>query len=542
MAPWRILRASLFSVLVAGTFAAGITLLGSHVSSAPLLWLSLGVAAFASGAVAVTFFDVELGAEAGASASPTAVPERPTALVLGLEILILAVALTAIPLVPYNSWNVDLLIVLLGFSALSGLVGIKTEKVYISGNFLAIVLAMVFLGGGPAALLGLVTIILGQLRWLDKPADFLSNLVTYAVFPLASGLAFRAVVEGMDISVSDPSFYAFTFAVFWFALAMNFVLIAAYASYLDRTAFSDKVGLLRDALPSELGASAFAVATAVIYTQVGLGALACSAVSVVGVQYLLRNIFEVQLRTQGLEDRNRKLASFQIGVLSGLLRTLDLRDQMTARHSAAVARYSRAIAQRAGYSQREQELVHIAGLLHDIGKFILPEHILGAREPLTDEDWKLVRRHPQQGATIVSALDGYGPVAELILAHHERIDGKGYPRGLAGGQIPELARIIAVAEAYDAMTARDSYQAPVSSSDAVREMRRVAGRQFDSRFVEVFSEMLEADDVAFQSHRETVDIEELESEMVIAETARTKEGTGGSAPPERGLLVTNSPR
>ena len=154
-------------------------------------------------------------------------------------------------------------------------------------------------------------------------------------------------------------------------------------------------------------------------------------------------------------------------MLSALLRTLDLRDQMTARHWAAVARYSRAIAQRAGLSQQEEELVHIAALLHDIGKFILPDRILKANVPLTDEDWMLIRRHPQQGARVVSSLDGYGPVAEIILAHHERIDGKGYPRGLKGDEIPELARIISVADTYDVMTARDSYRAPVSTYDAI---------------------------------------------------------------------------
>ena len=154
-------------------------------------------------------------------------------------------------------------------------------------------------------------------------------------------------------------------------------------------------------------------------------------------------------------------------MLSAMLRTLDLRDQMTARHSAAVARYSRAIAQRAGYSRREEELVHIAALLHDIGKFILPDRILKANVPLTDEDWMLIRRHPQQGARVVSSLDGYGPVAEIILAHHERIDGKGYPRGLEGDDIPELARIISVADTYDVMTARDSYRTPMSSYDAI---------------------------------------------------------------------------
>jgi HD-GYP domain-containing protein (c-di-GMP phosphodiesterase class II) len=139
--------------------------------------------------------------------------------------------------------------------------------------------------------------------------------------------------------------------------------------------------------------------------------------------------------------------------------------------------------------------------------------------PLTDEDWMLIKRHPQQGARVVSSLDGYGPVAEIILAHHERIDGKGYPRGLAGNEIPELSRIISVADTYDVMTARDSYRTPMSSHDAIIELRRVAGKQLDARFVEVFIELLEGKDVSFQ-HGEAADFEkELALESRIAETA-----------------------
>ena len=179
----------------------------------------------------------------------------------------------------------------------------------------------------------------------------------------------------------------------------------------------------------------------------------------------------------------------------------------------------RAIAQRAGFSRQEAELVHIAALLHDIGKFILPDRILKANVPLTDEDWMLIKRHPQQGARIVSSLDGYGPVAEIILAHHERIDGKGYPRGLVGDEIPELARIISVADTYDVMTARDSYRTPMSSYDAIVELRRVAGKQLDARLVEVFIELLEGKDVSFQ-HSDAADFEkELSLEARIAETA-----------------------
>ena len=231
--------------------------------------------------------------------------------------------------------------------------------------------------------------------------------------------------------------------------------------------------------------------------------------------------------------RGKQLASFQVGMLSALLRTLDLRDQMTARHSAAVSRYSRAIAHRAGLSKEEEELVHIAALLHDIGKFILPDRILKANVPLTDEDWMLIKRHPQQGARVVSSLDGYGPVAEVILAHHERIDGKGYPRGLKGEEIPKLSRIISVSDTYDVMTARDSYRTPMSSHDAIVELRRVAGKQLDAEFVEIFIELVEGDDVSFQ-HVDSSDFEkELSLESRIAVTA-SPEGTSDRFQIQRG--------
>jgi len=446
---------------------------------------------------------------------------RPTNAVIGVQIAaLLAVAVAAVFLAPAADWNLPLFAILLGFSIFSDLTAISTtSKVKISGSFLALVLAMVFLGGTPAALIGVITILVGWLRWKDEWHFLLNNLLTYATFPLVSGIAFHAAIENR-VSDSDPSFYALIFAVFLVALAINFTMIASYSCYLDRSSFFLKVRTaLIPLLPSELAAALMAVGVAYLYVQLGFIGVAMFGVVLVTFQYLLGALLVSQQRAEELEMRSKQLASFQVGMLSAMLRTLDLRDQMTARHSAAVARYSRAIAQRAGYSRREEELVHIAALLHDIGKFILPDRILKANVPLTDEDWMLIKRHPQQGARVVSSLDGYGPVAEIILAHHERIDGEGYPRGLAGDDIPEFARIISVADTYDVMTARDSYRTPTSSHDAIVELRRVAGKQLDARFVEIFIELLEGKDVSFQ-HGEAADFEkELALEARIAETA-----------------------
>ena len=163
---------------------------------------------------------------------------------------------------------------------------------------------------------------------------------------------------------------------------------------------------------------------------------------------------------------------------------LALRDRTTARHAASVARYAKALAIEVGCSEEEQDIVHTAGLLHDIGKFTWSDRVLHP-ERLTDEDWAVIHRHPQDGAALVGKLDGYGPVADAILYHHERVDGGGYPAGLIGSEIPLASRIVAICSTYDRMTARDSYRTPMTPEEAIgraaarspgRPVRRRAGR------------------------------------------------------------------
>jgi putative nucleotidyltransferase with HDIG domain len=171
------------------------------------------------------------------------------------------------------------------------------------------------------------------------------------------------------------------------------------------------------------------LASIIVYAEALLGptALAMMVALFFLYLYLLRELVTSQERAEELGRRGEQLASLQVGVLTAMLRTLSMRDQMTARHSAAVARYTREIAKAAGLSEDEQDLAHTAGLLHDIGKFILRDHILLANTKLDDDDWQTIRMHPYQGSRVVREVEGYGPVADIIWCHHERIDGKGYP-------------------------------------------------------------------------------------------------------------------
>jgi putative nucleotidyltransferase with HDIG domain len=263
-------------------------------------------------------------------------------------------------------------------------------------------------------------------------------------------------------------------------------------------------------------ATAGALAFSLAYAPDLLWALGVLAAALLGLHALTRELLVSHDRAEHVEARTTELATLQVGVLAALVQTLSLRDKMTARHSAAVARYARAIAGAVGCTDAEQELVHTAGLLHDLGKFIFPDRILFADEQLSDDDWDIVRRHPGQGARVVGRVAGYGPVAEIIYSHHERVDGTGYPSGLRRDAIPRLSRMISIADTYDVLTARDSYREPVGPDEAIAELRRVSGTQLDGALVEVFVGVLERNGVSFQ-HTTDADFErELNFEARVA--------------------------
>ena len=139
-----------------------------------------------------------------------------------------------------------------------------------------------------------------------------------------------------------------------------------------------------------------------------------------------------------------------------------------------------------GCSEDAQEALRTAGLLHDIGKFTWPDSVLHA-EVVRPEDQAIVRRHPQDGAELVGALDGYGAAADAILYHHERVDGRGYPAGLIGKEIPLESRILAICCTYHTMTARESYRTPMGAEEAIVELRLAATNgQLDGELVESF--------------------------------------------------------
>jgi putative nucleotidyltransferase with HDIG domain len=198
-------------------------------------------------------------------------------------------------------------------------------------------------------------------------------------------------------------------------------------------------------------------------------------------------------RTAKLARRRPVLTATMARVIE-IAEQLDLRDEGTARHCQTVACYAEAIACELELDEEVVESVRLAGLLHDVGKIAIPGSILAKPGPLSSEEWIEMQNHPRIGAGILADPE-LEEIREWILAHHERPDGQGYPRGLGDDEIPLEAKILAVADAYEAMTNDRCYRSAIGCESAVAELRRHAGTQFDHVVVEAFVAVLERDEM-----------------------------------------------
>src|SRR3954452_25079318 len=196
--------------------------------------------------------------------------------------------------------------------------------------------------------------------------------------------------------------------------------------------------------------------------------------------------------TKDLQAVNAQLRAANLSFANGLIATLDARDQYTAGHSAAVAIYARDIAARMVLDEEQQELAHLCGLVHDIGKIGLPAGLLEKPGALTLDERREMQRHSEIGERILTYVDTYAEIASVVRHHHERVDGQGYPDGLAGSEIPLLSRILAVADAYNAMTSERPYRDAMPSRVARLRLAQAVETQFDTSVVAAFEAILAA--------------------------------------------------
>jgi HD-GYP domain-containing protein (c-di-GMP phosphodiesterase class II) len=194
--------------------------------------------------------------------------------------------------------------------------------------------------------------------------------------------------------------------------------------------------------------------------------------------------------TQSLMRRVEDLAALNRETIYAFVRAIDARDPHTARHSEKVAAYAVQLARALGFPAADCERIHLAGLLHDVGKVGLERSVLHKPGKLDATEWEQVRAHPALSAHIIGGVTRFADFLPGVRQHHERVDGRGYPEGLAGEAISADARILAIADAYDAMTSDRSYRAALSHEEAVARLLDGAGTQFDAAFVQVFAALV----------------------------------------------------
>ncbi len=411
----------------------------------------------------------------------------------------------------------------------------------ISASLIAIVLAMGLLGPVPAAGCGIAAMVFSSAVRRVSLFRWLSNLTSFAVVPFVGGSIVRAL-GGLETTASGHATNTSTFSLLLFgafvvATALAFLLFSCMTSIDEGVPLMRQLRELLPILPGEFAAGGLATALAAAYRGVGAPALVAAFVVLLIMQRLTVALVRSEDRAEALLARSRQLVGLQLGVLRTLLRALAMRDERTARHAAAVAQYAKALAAQAGCSEDEQEMIHAAGLLHDIGKFTWPDRLLQTSD-FDERDFENIRRHPQEGAILVGALDGYGSVADMILYHHERVDGRGYPAGLISNEIPLGSRIVAICSNYDTMIAPDSYRTSMTPEEAIDELRRsAAAGQLDSELVEDFVTVLEREGTTFA---QSADFErELDFERRVSQLARPQPSPSERQTSVRRELITS---
>jgi diguanylate cyclase (GGDEF)-like protein/putative nucleotidyltransferase with HDIG domain len=209
--------------------------------------------------------------------------------------------------------------------------------------------------------------------------------------------------------------------------------------------------------------------------------------------YLLYRTYKVYLgRVQDEQRHVQEVSDLHLATIEALALAIDAKDQTAQSHIRRVQVYAAGLARALGMTDKEIQGVKTAALLHDIGKLAVPEHILSKPGPLTQEEFQKIRIHPQVGAEIISGVPFPYPVAPLILSHHERFDGKGYPAGLKGEDIPLGARILSVVDYFDALMSERPYHKAMSFDAAIGLLRQESGKALDPRVVQMFVEMYPA--------------------------------------------------
>jgi HD superfamily phosphohydrolase YqeK len=343
--------------------------------------------------------------------------------------------------------------------------------------------AVVLLGPVGAALVGAVSVL--SLRRKLLVAERVFNGGMYAVSGFAAGETFVAL--GGRIGLPRPGDFPAIVGPFAAAAAAHvFVNLGLMWGVLQLTRHEGQAPRriqLESSFPlllaSDLGYAALGLVIAALWTVMGAFAAALVLVPLFVARWAMGQFAEQQ----------RAYAA----TMAALCQAVETKDFYTRGHSERVSRGAAMIARQIGMRADRAEAIKYAGMLHDVGKLGVPTKVLQKTGPLTEEEFAAIQLHPMRGLEIVREIGFLNEALAGIMHHHEKIDGTGYPMGFAGDEIPEFARIIAVADAFDSMTSTRSYRAARRMSEAIDELRKGAGTQFDPALVEAFIAALHRD-------------------------------------------------
>jgi putative nucleotidyltransferase with HDIG domain len=393
----------------------------------------------------------------------------------------LGLALSSVSLGPV--WAI---LVLGGFSILAERRPVRVnQNVELTASILPVAFAAVVFGPLSAMAVGAIGLVVTfrppYIRWL----------IWTCTRALGAGLA--GVAAGL-VMVDDPSVGRLFAAVALAALCDSAFDAALGAIVVAIRRSGDSVGGLRLLRPILVGTvplyTPIIVLLVYVYQEFSTWSLLLFLVPAFAA-HRLHSLYREQRQTaEQLSVANERLERASLSFATALVAALDARDQYTAGHSAAVAVYARDIAVRLGLSEQEQQLVHLCGLVHDIGKVGLPAGLLEKPGALTLEERRRMEEHSEIGERILAKVEDYADIARIVRHHHERMDGNGYPDRLPGADIPLLSRIIAVADAYNAMTSGRPYRDAMPSRVARFRLAQAAGAQFDTSVVAAFEAIL----------------------------------------------------
>ncbi len=355
-------------------------------------------------------------------------------------------------------------------------VNLPNNKGSVSVGF-AIGLAMILLlGPGPAAWGNFATIL--HKRTWEHRKSLHKPLFNVAQLTLAAGVAGYAYqfFGGITGQVALRDFYPIVMSIVSFSF-VNFILVMGIFYLAQRRSFLNVwVIVFRWVIPNYLAVTPLGILIAVIYVNMGIPAVILLMIPLM----LARHTYSLYM----------EMRSQYISTIKALTKAIDAKDHYTHGHSERVAEYAVAIATELKLSEEYKEKLEYLALMHDVGKISIPEAILNKPSSLSNAEFALIRTHPEIGAEIIKNIKFISAHADIVRHHHERIDGNGYPGGITGEKISLGAKILCVADAFDAMTSARIYSTPKSKQDAVAELERCCNSQFCQDVVKAFVKVL----------------------------------------------------